>query len=559
MRVATFALAIGIAALGGHSPQPGARSPFLDLASPAGLVFAHDNGARGSYHLPEIMGSGVGLIDYDGDGDLDVYLVQGRPLDGTPGRGRGNRLFRNDTAPGPNGGPVLRFIDVTERAHVGIEAVGMGVAVGDYDGDGHPDMYVTAVGSNTLFHNNGDGSFTDVTREAGVDDDRWSTSAAFVDADRDGDLDLFVVNYVAYSPGNNKVCADPVGTRDYCAPASYAPVPSRLFRNDHGHFTDISETSGITRAYGAGLGVATGDFDGDGWLDLFVANDATPNQLWINRHDGTFEDRGVISGTAFNAAGRPEGSMGIAVGDADDDGDEDLVVTNLIGESHALYLNDGRGNFEDARARAGLLTPTAAMTGFGTVWIDEDNDGRLDLVTVNGAVNILERQRGEPMPYRQRMQLFHNDGGLRFRDISVDAGLPFQISQVGRGAAAGDLDNDGDVDLVVTTNGGAAMLLVNQTVPAHRGVLLELQDPTGPNRAALGALVTIERQDGSRSIRRVRTDGSYLSAVDPRVHVGLDASAIANIVVTWPDAARERFAAPGVGPVVRLVRGTGMH
>jgi hypothetical protein len=442
----------------------------------------------------------------------------------------------------------------------------MGVAVGDVDNDGWLDLYVANVGSNVLYHNNGNGTFTDVTTRAGVDDTRWSTSAAFVDIDRDNDLDLIVTNYVAFTVAGNKICTDHVGARDYCPPASYAPVPARLFRNDGGlRFTDVTESSGIASAYGAGLGVAADDFDGDGWPDLYIANDAMPNQLWINRHNGTFEDRGLLSGTALNAAGRPEGSMGIAAGDIDNDGDEDVFVTNIIGESHALYVNDGRGNFEDGRTRAGLAGPTAEMTGFGTGWLDYDNDGLLDLFIANGAVNILERERGEPFPYRQHNQLFHNDGGLRFSDVTPEAGAAFEALEVSRGVAFGDIDNDGDVDVVVATNNGPAHVLLNQALSSHTGqaggnahwVEIDLRADTG-NRFGQGARVGVMRPGLPAVWRRARTDGSYLSASDVRVHVGLGASpTIGQVVVEWPDGGHEAFSSVSADRVVTLRRGTG--
>ena len=254
-------------------------------------------------------------------------------------------------------------------------------------------------------------------------DDRWSTAAAFVDYDRDGDLDLFVANYLDFSMTANKQCFDPGGSRDYCGPRSYRPVPDRLFRNEGGgRFTDVTEAAGITKADGAGLGVATGDYNGDGWLDLYVANDATPNQLWMNQKNGTFVDEGPLAGVALNAAGVPEGSMGIAAGDYDHDGDEDLFVTNIIGETFALYTNDGRAGFEDTRVQSGLAQPTAAFTGFGTGWIDYDNDGWLDLFVANGAVNIVEGLRGDPVPYRMRNQLFRNLGTGKFIETSGQAG-----------------------------------------------------------------------------------------------------------------------------------------
>ncbi len=500
------------------------------------------------------MGSGVALLDYDNDGDLDVFLVQGKPLEGPPRKG-GCRLFRNESGPQ---GRTPHFVDVTDRAGVGLEAVGMGAAVGDVDNDGFADLYVTTFGSNVLFHNNGDGTFSDVTKAANVDDPRWSTSAAFLDYDRDGDLDLFVAAYVAFTVGTHKACTDPVGDPDYCAPASYRPLPAKLFQNDgHGRFTDVSDAAGITRAYGNGLGVSVGDYNADGWLDLYVANDATPNQLWINTGRGTFEDRGMISGTALNAGGRPEGSMGIASGDADDDGDEDLFVSNLIGESHVFYRNDGRGNFDDDRTATGLAAPTATMTGFGADWFDYDNDGRLDLFVTNGSVNVLERQRGQPRPFLQPALLFHNEGNARWTDVSASAGDAITTPEVGRGAAFGDLDNDGRTDIVVTTNGGRARLLLNRTNGGH-WLTVRLEAPGAPGLAA-GAHVGVEV--GERTLwRRARADGSYLSSSDPRVHVGLGTiERVAGIAVQWTDGVRESFPGSEADRSVTLRRGAGQR
>jgi hypothetical protein len=480
-------------------------APFVfdDAAPSTGLSFVHDNGARGDYFLPEIMGSGVALLDYDGDDDLDVFLVQGAALgSGSTDVGRrkpertaaarSSRLFRNDLRR-EGGRAVLRFTDVTEAAGIQVGGMGMGAATGDYDGDGDVDLYVTRFGSNVLLRNDGDGTFRDVTAAAAADDPRWSTSAAFLDGDRDGDLDLFVVNYVDFTVAGNKVCRDPLGMRDYCAPSSYRPVPARYFRNDgRGRFSDATEAAGLARAYGAGLGVAVGDYDGDGWLDLYVANDATPNQLWINRKDGTFTDEGWLSGSAVDAAGRPEGSMGIASGDVDDDGDEDLVVTNLTRETFVGYVNDGAGNFEDRRAEMGIAATTADHTGFGADWLDVDNDGRLDLLIANGAVNIIAAQRGQAMPFRQPLQLFRNQGRGRLRDVSREAGPIFSRLDVGRGLAVGDLDNDGDLDAVVTNNAGPARLLLNGGTAAG-WLTIRLRQP-GANRSALGARVGVVRR-----------------------------------------------------------------
>ena len=555
---------IGVSLLpwGGAEGPSAAGFPFREVAGDAGLTFVHENGARGEYHLPEIMGSGVALFDYDGDGDLDVYLVQGAPLEpgakaeGSPEAATA-RLFRNDLDPGTGGRLAMRFTDVTQAAGVGHRAPGMGVAVGDYDGDGRLDLYVTSYGSNVLYRNNGNGTFTDVTGRANTDDPRWSTSAAFLDYDRDGDLDLYIVNYVDFTVAARKVCTDAVGARDYCSPSAYRPVPDRLLRNEgNGTFMDVTDAAGISRAYGAGLGVAVGDYNGDGWLDLYVANDATPSVLWMNRQNGTFEDQGPLSGAALNAAGRPEGSMGIASGDYDGDGAEDLFVTNLTGETHVLYVNDGRANFEDRRAAAGVAGPTATMTGFGTAWIDYDRDGLLDLMIANGAVNIIAALRGTPAPYRQRNQLLRNDGKGRLSDVTAGAGPAFELLEVSRGLATGDIDNDGDVDAVVTNNGGPVRLLLNDSTGAP-WLTVRLVSATG-NRWGFGARVGVVRKGLPTMWRRIGSDGSYLSAGDARAHFGLGSSPeVERVLVEWPDGVREAWRDVPPDRQLILERGTG--
>jgi hypothetical protein len=534
---------------------------FIESAATVGLNFTHVNGATGQYYMAEVMGAGVALFDYDNDGDLDVYLVQSGSLATGATVGPSNstsRLFRNDLQIGGDGRRTVKFTDVTDRAGVGLRAYGMGVAVGDYDNDGDLDLFLTSFGPETLFRNNGDGTFTDVTKEAGVGDPLWSTSAAFLDHDRDGDLDLFVANYLDFTLADNKRCHDSLGARDYCSPRAYRPVPDRFYRNEgSGRFVDATETAGIARADGAGLGVATGDYNGDDWLDLYVANDATPNQLWINQRNGTFKDEGLLSGAAVNAAGNPEGSMGIASGDPDADGDEDLFVTNIVGETFVLYENDGRATFDDARARWGLAQPTAAFTGFGTEWFDYDNDGWLDLFVANGAVNVIESQRGQPSPFRMRNQLFRNTGSRRFVETSVAGGPAFERAEIGRGAAFGDIDNDGDTDLVVTNNGGPVRLLLNQNTAPQHWLQVRLSQETG-NRFGVGSRVGVERAGRPALWRRVKTDGSYLSAGDLRVHFGLGTSASVDaVVVQWPDGTRERWTRVAADRAVTFRRGSG--
>jgi hypothetical protein len=547
----------------GHSALFGAeREPFRDSAAALGLTFRHENGAAGLYHLPEIMGSGGALFDYDVDGDLDVFLLQGGGLQGRPAassRSGHHRLFRNDRATASATGSRVHFTDVTAKARFAT-SYGMGVAVGDYDNDGDPDLYLTNYGPNQLYRNDGGGAFTDVTRTAGpgLDDARWSTSASFCDYDADGDLDLYVANYVDFTVKGAKVCTDPTGARDYCGPLQFRPVPDRLFRNNgDGTFADVSDRSGITKADGPGLGVVGADFSGDGLADFYVANDGMANQLWLNRGDGTFVDSALLAGIALNADGTPEGSMGVAAGDADNDGDLDVFVTNITRETHAFYRNLGRNHFEDARLRAGLAAPTAPYTGFGTDWFDFDNDGLLDLFVANGAVTMIEALRGDPFPFRQKNLLFRNLGDGRFRDVTAQAGAAFESLAVGRGAGFGDIDNDGDVDVLVTNNGGPVRLLVNEAERANHWLLVRLRGVTD-NRDGLGARVGLRRADGTTIWRRARTDGSYLSASDPRVHFGLGSdSGVQTVVVEWPRGSREIWTGIVGNRIVTLEQATG--
>jgi hypothetical protein len=536
----------------------GAPVLFRDAEEESGLRFRHFAGATGEYYMPEIMGGGGALFDYDGDGDLDVFLVQGAPL--APGTGAtpapaGHRLFRNDL-----GGQGPRFVDVTEKAGLGRSVHGMGAAVGDYDNDGDPDLFVTAFGPNTLFRNDGQGVFTDVTAAAGVAEDRWSTSASFLDYDRDGDLDLFVANYLDFTVAGNKRCFDGVGARDYCAPASYRPVPDRLFRNEGGgRFQDVTEAAGLTRADGPGLGVVAADLDDDGWPDLYVANDGAANQLWINRRDGTFEDRALLAGTAYNAEGLPEGSMGVAAEDFDGDGDVDLFVTNLPRETNTLYVNQGQGLFHDATDAWGLGVPSVTHTGFGTLLFDYDHDGWRDLFVANGAVTNLEALRGRPYPFQEQSQLFHHPGRPPFVEVGAPAGAFAGRAEVSRGVAGGDVDNDGDLDLLVTNNNGPARLLLN--VAPRRGQWLQVRlRGVTDNRDGIGARVGVVREGGAPTLwGRAHTDGSYLTAGDPRVHFGLGAAPPRDVVVRWPGGARETWPVPGGDRSLTLTQGTGVR
>jgi hypothetical protein len=497
-------------------------------------------GTSGRFYLPEIMGAGVAVFDYDLDGDLDVYLVQG-PVES------GSRLFRNELV--PRG--VLRFTDVTAESGAGRGGFGMGAAVGDYDNDGDPDLFVTGFGATTLFRNNGNGTFTDVTRQAGVEDHRWSTSAAFVDYDRDGLLDLFVAGYLNYTIAANKPCYAPTGEPDYCNPSIYPGIPSRLFRNrGDGTFADVTADSGIGSSAGKALGVVCFDYDRDGWIDIFVADDGVANHLWHNRN-GAFEEVALPSGVAYSSDGKAQAGMGVDAADFDNNGADDLFVTNLVHETNNLYRNDGHGNFTDDIVPSGMAQLSRLYTGFGTRFLDFDHDGLLDLFVVNGAVTRVEAQRGSAYPFRQPNQLFVNRGG-RFEEA-----LRFTIEDVGRGAALGDLDNDGDLDLVVSNNNGPARLLLNETGSRLPSLQIRLEG-TRSNRQGLGARVALLRGGNPVMWRRAQTDGSYLSASDSRVHFGLGNSPqYSGILVEWPGGSRETWPASKDSRFITLREGTG--
>jgi hypothetical protein len=541
---------------------------FTERAKQTGLDFVHFNGMSGALYMPEILGPGVALFDYDNDGDLDVYLVQGQML----GAGKTlrdasfppdasmpltDRLYRNDLQIHPDGTRTLHFTDVTAASAIVSRGYGMGVAAADFDNDGYVDLYLTKFGApNQLFHNNGDGTFTDVSRASGTDASGWSVSAAFVDIDRDGWLDLYVGSYLRYSLEANTRCFSSSGAPDYCTPRSYQPLPGRLYRNrGDGTFVDITARAGVGSEFGPALGVATADFNGDGWMDIYVTNDGKENQLWLNQRNGTFRNAALLSGVALPVDGKAEASMGVDAGDFDNDGDEDLFMTELTGEGSNLYVNDGSGSFVDRSSPSGLGPGTVTTTGFGTAWLDFDNDGWLDLLIVNGTVQIIEalRQAHDPFPLHQLKLLFHNLGNGRFEEVTSRAGAVFRLSEVSRGAAFGDIDNDGDVDVLVGNNNGPVRLLINNVGSRKHWIGLRLvglpraRGGHGSSRLVegrdmLGARVEIVRHDGSKLWRRVRTDGSYASANDPRVLAGLGDSADPPTVrVKWPSGRTDEW------------------
>ena len=565
-------LFLSVVALGGCRAEPDrprastVNSPpeaewFTERAEASGLTFVHFNGMSGKFLYPELMAPGVALLDYDNDGDLDVFIVQGRMLGKTPVAEAQpqppgplplqGRLFRNDLAIQSDGSRKLTFTDVTAASGINAQGYGMGVAAGDYNNDGCVDLFVTNLGPGQLFRNNCDGTFTDVSKASHVSDSGWSVPAVFFDFDRDGFLDLFVGHYLQYSVETNLHCYSVAGNLDYCPPHVYRPEPGHLYHNNRdGTFTDVTAAAGMTREYGPALGVATADFNNDGWIDLFVANDSQPNQLWINQRNGTFKNTALLAGVALSPEGSVKASMGVDAGDFNNDGKEDLVVTELTGQGSDFYVNDGSGGFEDRSAPAGIRLASLPYTGFGTGWLDVDNDGWLDLLSVNGAVTqILEGvARNEPFPLKQPKQFLRNlgpGGNLRFEDATKQAGAFLAQPEVSRGAAFGDIDNDGDTDVVIGNDAGPARLLINNVGSRKHWVGLRLvSGATGKARDAVGARVEVARADGRTIWRRSRADGSYASANDPRVLVGLGDSAqppLVKVKVVWPDGTSEEF------------------
>ncbi len=576
-----------LCALSLAGPIIASDSPVLsDVSKEIGLGFVHFNGRTGVYYFPEMAGVGGGLADIDNDGDLDVYLVQGSIL-GTketltdaldpvptdlPPR---DRLLRNDLTINNDGSRTQRLVDITDESGLRATGYGMGIAFGDIDNDGDVDLYVTNYGPNQLWRNEGPTAagavrFSDITKASGTGDPAWSSSAAFFDADADGDLDLYVANYVDFSVENNILCYATSSRQDYCGPAAYHPVADTLYLNrGDGTFEAQTRSALIDYQAGSGLGVATADFDGDGRVDVFVANDGEPNQLWLNQGldpagEPRFRNEALLAGVAVNRRGQPEASMGIAVGDHDHDGDVDLFLTHLTAETNTLYVNAGDGLFDDRSIESGLGAPSLPFTGFGTGWLDLDNDGWLDLIVANGAVRIQQDrlQAGDDYPLDQTNQLFRNQDGQTFVDVTSRAGEAFTQAEVGRGVALGDIDNDGDTDALLLNNNGAARLLASHASDETAWLGLRLVGEDG-HRDAAGARARLILADERSLWRRSHTDGSYGAAGDPRVLFGLGTIAKPNPIealeIHWPGGPTERFTVPSLGEYHTLRKGAGQQ
>lgn len=518
------------------------RITFQEVASERGLNFKLEHSATPSKFLIETMGGGSAFLDYNRDGILDVYLVNGAAILGSDKKfAKSEPRYWNRLYQGAASG---HFIDVTQKAGVQGQGYGMGVAVGDYNNDGYPDLLVTNYGFNELFRNRGDGTFVEVGVQAGVRGDGWCASAAFLDFDRDGDLDLYVTRYVDWSFEKNPYCGR-AELREYCAPTAYKGVPDRLFRNNgDGTFTDVSSAMGIDLENGKGLGIAVEDYDGDGWPDIYVANDGVPCFLFHNLQGKRFEEVGLLSGAALNQHGMPFAGMGVDMADVNHDGRPDIFVTALSLEGFVFFENRGEGLFVDVSTQKGILKASYRLTGWGTKLVDFDNDGQRDILVVNGHFNDnvehMVRMLGT-VSYAQPLLLLRNLGNS-FQDVSLQAGETFQKKWISRGAAFGDFNNDGRIDALVAHLGGQVLLLENRAVnPGCNWIGLSLKG-TLSNRDALGAQIKVTDSSGRTQYGRVSTAGSYLSANDKRLIVGLGPNKVDRVTITWPNGRTQELA-----------------
>ncbi len=506
---------------------------LADVTGPAGLAFRHNTGAFGAKYLPETMGPGCAFLDYDNDGWLDILLVNGQDWPGHQRQRSTPRLYRNNR----NG----TFSDVTKAAGLDVEMYGLGVAVADFDNDGFPDLYITCVGQNRLFRNNGKGAFIDVTAAAGLGNRQsFSTSAMWVDIDRDGHLDLFVCNYVRWAAAQDVFCSLDGKAKSYCTPEAFRGTTCWLFRNrGNGTFEDITARSGLFDASSKSLGVTMLDFDQDGWPDLFVANDTQPNKLYRSNHDGTFRESAVRSGVAFGDDGRARAGMGVDAGDFRRTGRESIAVTNFDNEMMGLF-EPGENGFADRAAASGVGAPTRTRLGFGCLFLDADLDGHLDLLAVNGHIDDTVRNLNKGIVHAQSPNLFLNNGAGQFRDVASEAGREFFAPKVGRGLALGDFDRDGDLDVLITTNGGPAYLFRNDVNNGNQSIRFRLEGRKS-NRDGIGAVIRLFGPGGPQ-MRMIRGGSSYLSSSSLAATFGVGKLTVAErVVVYWPSGRVDEF------------------
>ena len=524
---------------------------FVNVAAEAKLTFKHENGASPQKYMPETMAGGSIILDYNNDGWPDIFLVNGGSFtDKQKAAGARHRLYRNNK----DG----TFTDVTAGSGIGVSGFGMGACSADYDNDGWPDLYITSFGGNKLYHNNGNGTFADVTAKAGVGSQLWSASCAFGDIDNDGYVDLFVTDYVDFSVKNNKYCFYSGDTRAYCHPNVYNGLPDILYRNNgDGTFTDVSRQSGIYRTDGKGLGVVFGDYDNDGWPDIFVANDSVPNFLFHNKGKGVFEEVGLLAGVAVGNEGQPLAGMGADMGDIDGDGLLDIFVTNLDRQTHSLYRNLGKGLFANITFESGVAEATLPFVGFGAVFFDYDNDTDLDLAIANGDVIDNIGLFRDSTSYAQRNLLLQNDGTGKFRDVGPASGPGFALKKPSRSLSAADIDNDGDLDLLIGNVGEAPDLLRNDGGNKNNSILIRTVGSKS-NRDGIGARLRLTA-GGKVLLREVKAGSSYLSQNDMRVHFGMGNAARAEkLEIRWPSGALDVVQDIETNQILTITEGRGV-
>jgi enediyne biosynthesis protein E4 len=533
--------------------RPSGPIEFVDVTTQAGIHFKHNAGAFGKKYLPETMGSGVCVIDYDNDGWPDIFFVNSMDWPEHKAGKSYPALYHNN-----HDGT---FTDVTREAGLAVESYGLGCAVGDYDNDGYDDLYVTTVGSNRLYHNLGNGKFADVTAKAGVASPGFSASAVWFDYDNDGKLDLFVTHYIEWSIAGDQYCTLDNKNKSYCTPQTYKGESSHLYHNEgNGVFEDVTKRAGLADPTSKALGVALLDYDNDGWMDLFVSNDTEPNKLYHNNHDGTFTEVGVAVGVAFSDAGRVRAGMGTDAADIDGSGFLSLVIGNFTNESTALYKFDGSGLFNDESARSGIGPMTPQSLTFGCFFMDYDLDGRLDLLATNGHVSDDIAVVQPTLRYAQPMGVYRNIGNLKFENVSAKLGAAVQKAVVGRGLAYLDFDNDGDLDLLVTANNGLARLLRNDNANQNDVLRVKLMG-TKSNRDAIGAKVTLATNAGLRLTRMVKTGSSYLSQSELPLTFGLGKAGAVKSVgmqIAWPSGRKDSLADVKPNQFVTIQEGQGI-